>query len=141
VTARASVRFVDDDLDPASASALLGVQPDLALRRGEPRPDRPDQAAMINSWLVGSRIESLRLEDHVRDLVGILDPAAEAVRALADRVEVAEVLCLWITDYSAGAGPELSPDVLGALGRLGLKLRLDFYDIGDDGDPGDPPDG
>jgi hypothetical protein len=55
-------------------------------------------------WLIRSRIESLRLEDHLCDLVTRLEPSADAVAQVAAEVEHAEVFCVWMTDSVLGAG-------------------------------------
>ncbi len=46
---------------------------------------------------------------------------------IAAGVERAELFCLWMTDYDAGAGPVITPDTLARVGRLGLALGFDFF--------------
>ena len=133
VATRATLCFSDDDLDPDELTRRLGVAPTSAFRRGDtghrPNADRP---AVTGAWLLGTDEAGIApaLDAHLRALLDRIEPAAEEVRRIAGEVERAEIFCLWMTDYDAGAGPVVEPATLARIGRLGLALGFDFYEVG-----------
>ena len=130
VAARATLCFADDDLDPDEVTRRLGLAPTSAFRRGD-RGQRSgtDRPAVTGVWLLGTDEAGIApaLDAHLRALLEVIEPVAEEVRGIAARVERAEVFCLWMTDYDAGAGPVVPPRTLARVGRLGLALGFDFF--------------
>jgi hypothetical protein len=131
VAARATLCFAGDALDPDAVTHRLGIPPTSAFRRGEtghaPGSDRP---AVTGVWLLGTDEAGIApaLDAHLRALLDVIEPVSDEVVRIAAEVERAEVFCLWMTDYDAGAGPVIPPRTLARIGRLDLALGFDFFE-------------
>lgn len=130
VAARATLCFADDDLDPDDVTRRLGLAPTSGFRRGDTgQRSGSDRPAVTGVWLLGTDEGGTApaLDAHLRALLAVIEPVSDHVRDIAARVERAEVFCLWMTDYDAGAGPVVPPRTLARVGRLGLALGFDFF--------------
>ncbi len=131
----ASLRFMGDRLDPDRVTAILGVTPTLAYRKGEiyHRSRGHEVRGRSGLWLLSTRheLESLELEDHFRRLLAALFPAGsreriEPVRALMQEEELAaDVTCFWYGEH--GATPPIIPtDIRAAFAQVGAAIETDF---------------
>jgi hypothetical protein len=131
----ATLRFSGDLLEPDRVTAILGVEPTTAYRKGEIyRRKRGDGAhGRTGVWYLSTQrdLDSRVLADHLRYLVGVVCPAGRpdhisALRELMERDGVeADVSCFWHGRAGAKAPvvPGFARDVFG---RLGARIETDF---------------
>ena len=129
IAARATLCLADDGLDPDEVTGLLGVAPSDAYRRGAHGRGPGGSPALTGVWLLGTDPAGTppALDVHLGALLDAIAPAADAVRALAARVERAEVFCMWRTTDPGGAGPVVPAGTLARVADLGLALGFDFF--------------
>jgi Domain of unknown function (DUF4279) len=124
----ASLRVAGDALDPDEVSRVLGIQPSLTRRKGEPH----GRSGAINStgvWILSSEgaVQSKRLEVHLRYLLERIEGRApDLQRYVRQRGLELDVPCFWMSATGQG-GPVLSADLLRDLGALGVSLSFGFY--------------
>lgn len=127
-----SYRLSGDDLDPDSITALIGVEPNTAYRKGELRafPDGSFGAPhRFGMWSVGTEGVVAQIEDLEQHLVWLLDQlegAGEQLRALVDTGYRADFFCGYFMD-EWNSGWEVPAGILDRIGRLGARLALDIY--------------
>lgn len=130
----ASFRLWARDLDPATITAALGIQPDLAYRRGEiykwsgGRPIRNSRGGL---WHLSTAERTPPNEDlavHLSTLLALLAPCQETLLELMaqDGLEADFYCGLFLRDRE-GRESWLPPDLLRRIAALGATLKLDLY--------------
>ena len=120
--------ILGDTLDPGRVTAVLGIGPTYATRKGELTP-RTRIPSPMGSWSLETegRLASTSLERHVAYLLDVLEPAKAQVRSFADDPSLrVEFHCYWMSETGHG-GPILSRDVLRRIADLGAGLDFDLY--------------
>lgn len=130
--AHASFRVKGEELDPLVVTEALRIPPDHSHRRGEPRlsfskshriVDRgTNYASGLWSFSSKGRVSSKRVATHVRWLLELLQPRAEAVRQLADTYRV-NIFCFAMAPEPPSVPGELRERASG----LGLVIDVDYY--------------
>ncbi len=124
-----SLRVAGDALDPAEVTRLLGVQPDIAARKGD-RVQRGDRtvAQHSGSWIYalgnGSSPE-WDLDDAIATLLGRLPADLMVWDDLGRRFRLDLFCGLFLG--SPNQGCVLRPSTLRLMADRGLKLSLDIY--------------
>ncbi len=135
LSAFATLRFSSDRLEPDRITAILGVEPTTAYRKGEiyRRSRGHEVRGRTGVWLLSTRrtVQGNQLADHFRHLVAALCPAGQAnhITALRDLMArdglKADVSCFW--HGSAGAhSPEIPAFARDVFARLGATIETDF---------------
>jgi len=123
-----TLRFFGDDLDPDELSRLLGSEPTLARRKGDPLAD--GSTAETGSWLLSSQQMSRNaIEAQLHSLFDRLTPELHVWSKLADRYH-GDVFCgLW----AAGAhrGTRLSVAAIGRFAERKLAIAFDVNFVDD----------
>jgi hypothetical protein len=126
-----SLRVAGDDLNPASVTQLLRVEPTFAARKGEQRASGGGLVRQPTGvWSIEiSESREWILEDAIAALLDRL-PADPAVwKLLAERYQI-DVFCgIFVDGWNRGF--DLSPALLGRLAERFLKLDVDIYCNGD----------
>jgi hypothetical protein len=133
----AELRVYVDDLDPATVTKQLGIQPTSSQKKGEVRTNSigKQRTAKVGGWFLSSEghVTSKDLRRHLDWLLVKLTPAADALRTLQQNPDVRmSVTCIW---WSAGdGGPTLWPSQMRGLADLGLEcgFELAFYGVDDE---------
>jgi len=127
------VNFVlsDDNLDPDSTTAMLGICPIFACRKGEPfarpytlrRKDSPPPASHTGWWELSSipQVESNDVVEHLTWLLDRLNPIAFQLKRLAKEAsnEAFRVIQIRsVRPQGSMQGPSLSHDMLERLSIL-----------------------
>ncbi|MFI5493228.1 DUF4279 domain-containing protein [Actinoplanes sp. NPDC051859] len=121
--------------DPDSVTALVGITPTEACRRGDPdpRPGRLPRRFSRWSFELPER-ETFETEDVVMELLDVIEPYASGIARACDelgmRAGVMVVICV-----KDGRSPVLGyqGQTIQRLARLGLSLHHDLYvDLGDE---------
>lgn len=131
----AAFRLIGDRLDPEAANRVLGLEPSLAIAKGEEIPAGkvgPARHQRTGVWLLSSKeaVRSTSLERHLVYLLDLVEPSAPEVDALrmSHAIQV-DFFCYWRSATGHG-GPEVSPVTLGRIAGLGALLGIDFYGQG-----------
>ena|SRR5437762_930997 len=136
-TAFATLRFRGDRLDPDRITAILGVAPTRAYRRGEryfAGPRAGHVTGRTGVWVLAtdSVVGGAELDRHLEHLVELVfrgPGGAKRLRQLhelmsRDRVE-ADVSCFW--RGGPGARPPVVPrDLISKLDQLPAEIETDF---------------
>jgi hypothetical protein len=131
----ASLIFAGDRLDPDRITALLGVEPTTAYRKGEVyKWSRGHEVAgRTGLWLLSSKMHVLGTElgDHLAYLKSVLNPddgkdLIEPIRAVMHEGGLeAEVSCFWYGEHGAEP-PVISAEIRAAFARIGATIETDF---------------
>lgn len=135
MTTYASLRFSGDRLEPDRITAILGIPPSLAYRKGEvfKRSRGHDIRGRTGLWLLYSKggVASLDLNDHLQHLLAVaLQKRGE--RALAElrhymrEADVeADVGCFWYGEHGARP-PVIREDIRERFACLPAEIEEDF---------------
>ncbi len=130
----ASFRLGARDLGPAAITEALGIEPDLAYRRGEiykwsrGRPIRNSRGGL---WSLSTAKRASPKDDlgtHLSVLLEMLAPCHEVLLELMVRDGLdSDFFCgLFLRDRLGGES-WLTPDLLRTIAGLGATLKLDLY--------------
>ena len=126
-----SLSIMADDLDPDAVTRLLGVEPDDAGKRGI--PTAKGHLPRSGMWTICLRREQTTQRD-VGLAVGMLldrvPASAEAWRKALANANARVFVGLRLDAFNRGLA--LTPDLLGRLADLGLRLDFDIYADGGD---------
>ncbi len=137
VRAHASLRFMGDALDPGEITAIVGVPPTLAYRKGEvyrrSRDGAKEARGRTGLWLLSTRgqVEGADLGRHLSYLLGVLFPPGgdDRLDRLRDLMRAkgiaADVGCFWYSKRGAQP-PVISEEVRQAFARLPACIETDF---------------
>lgn len=131
----ASLRIMDDNLDPDEITAMLKALPTQAWRKGDIRklPNGSDHVETTGSWRIDN-IQRQRPGNLDIQITTILDRCTQdmdAWRSVTSRYHSEIFAGLFLSFSMEGLG--LRAETLAALGYRGLGLDLDIYS-GSDGD-------
>jgi hypothetical protein len=131
----AGLNFAGDRLEPDRITALLGVQPTIAYRKGEvyKRSRGHDARGRTGLWRLTTRrrLESTELNDHFAYLLELLFPDGstkfvEPLRALMREFGLeADIDCFWYGEHGA-TPPEIPEETRAAFARIGAAIETDF---------------
>jgi hypothetical protein len=120
-----SVRVSGEDLDPAQITALLGVPPTLAHRRGDAfGGGRGVRRAGLWSLSVPKSRE-WELADAVSTLLDQLPSERDVWVSLASRFQVDLFCGLFLNEWNRGVG--LPSTLIQQIADRGMELNLDIY--------------
>jgi|SRR5579884_3163625 len=135
VATYASLRFSGDRLEPDRITALIGIAPRVAYRKGEvfKRSRGQEIRGRTGLWLVSSedRVESDDLNDHLDYLLSLVSPQRGQDRLAKlqsllrkDGLE-ADIPCFWHGSHGARP-PSIREDVRERLAQIPARLDEDF---------------
>lgn len=136
LVANAGINFAGDRLDPDRITALLGVTPTVAYRKGDVyKRTRTghEVRGRTGLWRLTTRgeLESRELDDHLAALLDVLFPSGstkflEPLRALMRELDLdADVDCFWHGEHGA-TPPEIPEEVRAAFARIDATIETDF---------------
>jgi len=127
-----SLRISAPDLDPATVTNRLGVQPTFAARRGERRPSKSGPITQpIGIWILGlSNSPEWVLADAIAAILDRLPSDQKVWDEITSGAKV-DVFCgLHLDEWNRGL--DLPPQLLARLGQQRINLSLDIYCAGAD---------
>ncbi len=131
---RASVTLLirDDDLVPEELTALLGRNPDHAVRKGETFISRGraghEVTAKTGMWLAGSGWRAPpNIDEQITDLLRSLPDSLSLWNDLTKRFDCYVTVGLYFDDDSWTGGIVLEAETLRMLGERGLAIDFDMY--------------
>jgi hypothetical protein len=126
-----AVRFFGDELEPSELSALLGCEPSMQYRRGDPvSPGRPN-IRKCGAWLLSAEDRQQEaLDEQLEGIFAKLTQDLEVWKSLSSRFD-ADVFCgLFMNESNEGFS--LSRNTLAALSARNLEIGFDVYDPNDE---------
>lgn len=131
---RASVTLLvnGDDLIPEELSAVLGVQPELGVCKGETFESRGRPGTSVTArtgmWHFGTGYrEPPNIDEQITELLGSLPDGADFWIELTNRFSCCVTVGAWFTDDSWTGGLVLEPKALGMLAERRLAIDFDMY--------------
>ena len=135
LTTNAGINFAGDRLEPGRITALLGVQPTVAYRKGEVfnRVRGHAVCGRTGLWRLTTRrqLDSAELDEHLASLLEVLFPGGstkfvEPLRALIREYDLeADVDCFWYGEHGA-TPPEIPEETGAAFAKIGATIETDF---------------
>jgi hypothetical protein len=132
----AGLRFMGDRLEPDKLTAILGVAPTTAYRKGEvyKRSRGHEVRGRTGLWLLSSKgfAPVTDLDNHLRYLLSILFPGGcdDKLGMLRDLMREeqlkADVGCFWY-GKSGAAFPVIPEELRAAFARLPADIETDFH--------------
>ena len=130
-----SFRIGDDRLDPSEITALLGIIPSSAHRKGDPNTTISKKGKIIHfspyrtgTWILHSHEdEYVEIERHLKSLLVILYPLKLKLTELSHRGYKMDMFCGAFLHESSQPGFDISADVLLQLGELNISFGLCMY--------------
>jgi len=128
-------RIVADELDPLEITAMLGITPSKAHRRGDPNTSITKKGKVIEFspfstgvWLVYSDAEEhADLDYHLKSLLSLLYPLKVKLIELSQRGYSMDVFCGVFTHEAPQPGFDISSDSLRRLGELNISIGMCIY--------------
>jgi hypothetical protein len=129
-----SLRVASPNLEPTEVTALLGVEPTFAARKGDRRRSGSVEVVQRTGIWIFALPESREWElaDAIRTLLARLPEDLAVWERLRAKAKI-DVFCgLYLEHWNRGV--DLSPELLRQLADRGLTLGLDIYGNGSDSD-------
>ena len=119
----------DDELDPDLCTALIGITPTTAYRKGDLKHEDWHFRRRTGRWEVELRNKELReINTDTEALLDILLPAKSAIHTILQNKEiVAGIFCV-VCVYDEKPCLKLSAECLRKLSELGVDYEIDYYD-------------
>jgi len=135
----AKLRIYGVDLDPATVTEQLQIEPTESQKKGEVRTNSlgRQRSPKIGGWFLSSedKVASKDLRRHLDWLLQLLTPRADAICALQDTEGITMMVdCIWWSAHGDG-GPTLWPEQMRALADLNLECSFDISFFGEDDEP------
>jgi len=131
--AHATFYISGNTLEPAFWSAYFGVEPDMAIIKGQPfvtPSGRPSSTpGRIGIWRVGSKtaVRSDSLEPHLRYLIEHLSlPRADLRQLLRDKGANMRFFCYWDNEFGDRI-PDVPADIRAMVESMGGTIEIDEY--------------
>ena len=128
-------RIADDGLDPLEITAMLGIAPSKAHKKGDPNTSTTKKGKTIEFspfstgvWLIHSDVgEHADLEHHIRNLLFQLYPLKAELAELSQRKYRMDMFCGAFIYEAHQPGFDIKSDVLLQLGELNIAIGLSIY--------------
>ena len=131
----AGINFAGDRLEPERITALLGVEPTVAYRKGDVynHVRGREVRGRTGLWRLTTRreLDSAELDEHLASLLEVLFPEGstkfvEPLRALIRELDLeADIDCFWYGEHGA-TPPEISEGTRAAFAQIGATIETDF---------------
>jgi hypothetical protein len=131
----AGLNFAGDRLEPDRITALLGVKPTIAYRKGEiyKRSRGHEIRGRTGLWRLTTRrqLDNTELREHLVYLLDVLFPdgsrkLVEPLRAVMRELELeADIDCFWYGGHGA-TPPEIPEATRAAFAQIGATIETDF---------------
>lgn len=121
-------RFVGDGVLPETITTSLGLTPTEAHAKGQPRTGNIPQLWHTGYWAIQSSVDSAApLEQHLEALLGIMEPLGQRIAALRASDVTPSLFGGVFLGPDASAALVLSPELMGRMARLQLRLEVQLY--------------
>ncbi len=127
----ATFRVFSDSVRPDAVSSVLGTQPTSSFQKGDVYGNGLHRTA--NGWFYKTRHLTSSRDNgrHVDLLLNLLESKSEALESLREQGCEIDIVSYWVSNGQGG--PQLWPEQMLKLGRLGLPIWWDIYFAGNDG--------
>ncbi len=126
-----TLRIIGDDLAPDELTALLGVQPEIGVRKHESYVTRHSgrvRRAETGLWMLGTGYrEPPDIDEQITELIGRMSPRLEIWNDLSTKFDCEVSVGVYFKDGSWTGGILLQPHTLRLLGERDLSIDFDMY--------------
>lgn len=128
----AAFRIMHADLNPDTVSRELGLQPDWAYHKGQPRGGRNTPSKFGNwGFETDNKVVSRDLRHHLDWLLDVLEPHRARLFHWQQKGYNMDIFCMWVKASGTG-GPTLSPRNMARLANLNLLVSIEFWNHEDE---------
>ena len=132
---RVSFRICDEKLDPMEITKILHIEPDASHKNGDPRTSVSKKGKLIkyspyNSglWSIDSKkAENASLEEHINDLLLLLEPAKDKIIVLSSQGYKIDFFCGLFAQDCPQPGFGINSNILKRVGDLNISIEICFY--------------
>lgn len=129
-----SFRIMGKELDPDAVSAALGLQPAECHRRDDPHLGKGGRRYgnfREGLWMLRSHAPAeADLQAHLTDLLQLLSGRESVLRQFREN-GLRTDLFVGVFGITDSCGFSLSPEIIRAVGELGLTIGFDLYPAGE----------
>jgi hypothetical protein len=126
-------RFVGDNVNPSVITSKINLQPSVAHAKGEVVKKHPKHVYPTGFWSISSSVPSdCTLEEHLENLLDILEPKALLIKELRDDGIVPDFYCGCFIAMTT-ASVKITTDTLRRIADIGASLEYHLY-CGDEDD-------
>lgn len=114
---------------PAQISRLLGIEADAIGAAGEIRQRRDGSRYQTKDsyWELAARTQSLMVEDHVSELITLLEPCRSKLAKVPGKPFRKIDIALAISAHRSTPGINLTPSIMTRLAQLEVELDISLY--------------
>lgn len=122
------LRIMHETVDTDEVTAILGVRPTKAQRRGDPKKGKPDQFYSKGGWFLSTEgiLKSKDARHHLDWIIERIAGKKQAFIQLHQRGYLVDLCVRW-DSLSGHGGPTVSPSQMKALAELEIELWFDVY--------------
>jgi len=130
-----SFRIMGDGVEPSELTALLGVMPTKAHKKGDANTSKTKKGKIITYapftsglWCLDSQLDKTSsLNDHIINIIDDIEPKKDVLLMLKEKGFEIDFYCGYFFSSSAQAGISLSNDILERMSKLGIDFNLSLY--------------
>ena len=130
-----SFRIIDKELNPSEITALMGITPDIAYKKGDQNTKMSKKGKLIEFspfstgvWIIDSKEgKHLTLEHHFKSLIALLYPLKATLLDFSQRGYKMDMFCGIFLFDGTGASFEIDPNTLLQLGELNISMGVCYY--------------
>lgn len=131
-----SFRIIGDNLNPSKITLLLGLEPDIAHKKGDPRTGESKSGKTIiyapfntGLWSINSKWANKdnNLQDHIVNIFERIEPKKDVLVKLTDEGFKMDFYCGYFFSTKDQTGISLNNEILKRIAELGIDLRINLY--------------
>lgn len=130
-----SFRIIGNNLEPSKITLLLGIEPDIAHKKGDSRTGESKSGKIINYapfntglWSINSKLDrDNRLQDHIISVLERVEPKKDVLLKLTNEGFKMDFYCGYFFSTKDQAGISLNNEVLKGIAELGIDFGISLY--------------
>lgn len=130
-----SFRIMGNNLEPSKITLLLGIEPDIAHKKGESRTGESKSGKIINYapfnsglWSIKSKLDkNNRIQNHIVSILERIEPKKEVLLKLTNEGFKMDLYCGYFFSTKDQAGVSLNNEILKRIAELGIDFGISLY--------------
>ncbi len=124
-----------NNLEPSKITLLLGIEPDIAHKKGESRTGKSKSGKIINYapfnsglWSIKSKLDKNNsIQDHIVSILERIEPKKEVLLKLINEGFKMDLYCGYFFSTKDQAGVSLNNELLKRIAELGMDFGISLY--------------
>ncbi|CEO89651.1 MAG TPA: DUF4279 domain-containing protein [Syntrophaceticus sp.] len=130
-----SFRIIGNNLEPPKITLLLGLEPDIAHKKGDSRTGESKSGKIITYapfnigiWSINSKLDkNNRLEDHIINILERIESKKDVLVKLTNEGFKMDFYCGYFFSTKDQAGISINNKLLKRIAELGIDLGINLY--------------